>query len=248
MSKKINVTIWNEYRHEKEYDGVREIYPDGIHVAIRELLSESDDLVIRTATLDEPDCGLPDSVLDSTDVLIWWGHCAHHEVPDELAEKIRMRVYLGMGFIALHSAHMSKPFLSIIGTTGCLRWGRNVTEVVWNIMPQHPIAAGIPDHFTLPAEEIYAEPFQIPAPDELVFLGWFDDGYVFRSGACFNRGAGRIFYFQPGHETYPTYHNPVIGRILRNAVHWAAPGDFGYPVVNDCPMLAAGKITELEKE
>jgi trehalose utilization protein len=245
MANKIRVTVWNEFRHEKTAEVVKALYPDGMHAVIAKALRECDDVEVRLAALDDEANGLPDEVLNETDVLIWWGHVAHHEVPDELAEKIRRRVYVnGMGFIALHSAHLSKPFRAIVGTTGNLSWGNTIPEVVWNINPSHPIAAGIPDHFCLKAEEVYAEPFQIPAPDEIVFLSAYEGGCVFRSGNCWKRGAGKVFYFQPGHETVPTYYNENVQRVLKNAVHWAAPADFGYEVKDDCPYIADAAFFE----
>lgn len=183
MANKIRVTIWNEYRHEKSEESVAKIYPKGIHGAIADFLSVNDDMEITLAALDDPDQGLPDEVLNNTDVLLWWGHLSHGEVDDALVERIRQRVYVnGMGFIALHSAHHSKPFRAIVGTTGNLLWGDNQKEIIWNIMPSHPIAAGIPMHFELPEEELYAEPFQIPQPNAHIFEGWYEHGYVFRSG------------------------------------------------------------------
>ena len=194
MAKTINVTIWNEYRHEKSDENVAKLYPNGLHAAIGEFLSKNDDMKITLAALDDPDQGLPDEVLNNTDVLLWWGHMNHGEVKDDLVERIRQRVYVGgMGFIALHSAHHSKPFRAIVGTTGNLLWGDNQKEIIWNIMPSHPIAAGIPAHFELPEEELYAEPFQIPQPDAHIFEGWYEHGYVFRTGCTFLRGAGRVF-------------------------------------------------------
>lgn len=234
MNKKINVTIWNEYRHEKSEPRIAEIYPEGLHGLIAKFLGEldiNDELNIRTATLDDPDHGLPDEVLNDTDVLLWWGHIAHGEVPDELVEKIRQRVYSeGMGFIALHSGHHSKVFKAIIGTTGNLLWSDNQHEVLWNVNPAHPIAAGIGEYIDLTdGEEMYGEPFAIPQPDELVFMGWFEHGYVFRSGCCWTKGRGHVFYFQPGHEECRSYYNPDIQRIIYNAVKWAKPNDFGCP-------------------
>lgn len=230
----INVTIWNEFRHEKEHEAVREIYPNGIHVAIGEALKPCEDLVIRYATLDDPDQGLPDEVLNTTDVLMWWGHMHHGDVKDELVAKIRDRVYNGMGFIALHSAHDSKPFHEIVGTNGVLQWGDDRHEVIWNINPTHPIAAGIPAHFSLPLEELYAEPFRIPKPDDLIFVGWYEGGYVFRSGCTFTRGVGKVVYLQPGHEMCRSFYDENVIRILQNAVHWAAPAEFGSPVESRC--------------
>ena len=238
MANKIRVTVWNEYRHEKTEDCVRAIYPQGIQAAIKAFLDKNEDLEVRTATLDDPEQGLPDDVLNATDVLLWWGHMYHGEVRDELVAKIRRRVYVdGMGFIALHSAHHSKPFRTLVGATGNLLWGDNQKEIVWNIMPSHPIAAGVPQHFTLPEEELYAEPFQIPRPDAHIFEGWYEHGYVFRTGVTFLRGAGKIFYFQPGHETCPTYYDPNVQRIITNAVYWAKPADFGYKVDPGAPWV-----------
>ena len=240
MAKTINVTIWNEYRHEKSDENVAKLYPNGLHAAIGEFLSKNDDMKITLAALDDPDQGLPDEVLNNTDVLLWWGHMNHGEVKDDLVERIRQRVYVGgMGFIALHSAHHSKPFRAIVGTTGNLLWGDNQKEIIWNIMPSHPIAAGIPAHFELPEEELYAEPFQIPQPDAHIFEGWYEHGYVFRTGCTFLRGAGRVFYFQPGHETCPSFYDANVQRIITNGVRWAAPNDFGYEIESGCPYGTA---------
>ena len=242
---KIKVTIWNEYRHEKKNPKVAELYPNGIHGKIAEFLGDCDDIETTLAALDDPDQGLPDEVLNNTDVLIWWGHMHHGEVNDELVEKIRQRVYTGkMGFIALHSGHKSKPFMRIVGTNGNLSWGRNQKEIIWNLLPSSPIAAGIPDHFIIEEEELYSEPFYIPQPDALVFGSWFEDGNILRSGACFVRGAGRIFYFQPGHETCPSYHNPYVQRIIKNAIRWAVPNEIGYQLEDTCPHINGIKIID----
>ena len=233
---KIRVTIWNEFRHEKTKEKVKAIYPDGLHATIKAFLDKNDDLEVRLAALDDPDQGLPDDVLENTDVLLGWGHMAHGEVNDELVTRIQRRVYMGkMGFIALHSAHHSKPFRAIVGTMGNLTWGRNQREIMWNMLPTHPIAAGIPDKFFIESEELYAEPFFVPQPTELIFGGWYEDGYIFRSGMTYLRDAGRIFYFQPGHETCPSFHNPYVLRIIKNAVHWVAPTAPGYEYKDHCP-------------
>lgn len=245
MSKQINVVIWNEFRHEKRDPAVAQIYPDGIHACIRDFLKEDDNLNITLAALDDPDQGISDELLNKTDVLFWWGHMAHGEVDDKLVEKIRNRVYAGkMGLIVLHSGHHSKVFRSIVGATGNLSWGRNQKEVVWNLMPQHPIAAGIPDHFILKSEELYAEPFYIPQPDQLVFGGWYEDGHIFRSGCCFFRGVGKIFYFQPGHEYCRSFYNPYVQRIIRNAVEWVKPADVGYEIPAGAPQITKKIVDE----
>ena len=222
----MRVVVWNEYLAEREDGVARGVYPEGIHGAVAGALSESlgDDATVETATLDEPSCGLPPSVLESTDVLLWWGHLAHDRVPDELAERIVARVLGGMGLLVLHSGHLSKPFRRLMGTTCHLRWREaDDRELVWTLAPAHPIATGVPPVIVLPRQEVYSEPFDIPVPDELVFVSSFTGGEVFRSGCCFARGRGRIFFFSPGHETHPVYHDADVRRVLANAVRWAAP-------------------------
>lgn len=219
----INVTVWNEYYHEKHNDCVKNIYPNGMHTVIADFL-KCDDINVRTATLDDPECGLSEDVLKNTDVLIWWGHVQHHLVPDEIAERVQNEVLKGMGFIALHSAHHSKPFRRLMGTSCNLSWREDGDlERIWTINTAHPIAQGIGRYFELPHVETYAEPFAIPEPDEVVFMGWYEGGELFRSGCTFHRENGRIFYFQPGHESFPTFYNENIQKIIRNAVYWCRP-------------------------
>ena len=245
--KKINVVIWNEFRHEKTKEDVKALYPNGLHAYIKSFLDANEDMEISLAALDDPDQGLPDERLETVDVLVWWGHMAHGEVKDELVRKIQSRVYAGkMGFVALHSGHHSKPFRAIVGTNGNLSWGRNQREIIWNMMPSHPIAAGIPDHFTLECEELYSEPFYIPQPDALVFGSWFEDGHIMRSGACFVRGAGKVFYFQPGHETCKSFYNQHVQRIIANGIRWAAPTEIGYEVPVGCPQIKTKTIDEFD--
>jgi trehalose utilization protein len=226
MAKKIRVTVWGEYRHEKQSPEIRKIYPQGMHEAIAAALRKLPDVEVRTATLDEPEHGIPADVLAKTDVLTWWGHMAHDEVKDAAAEQVQNRVVEGMGLIVLHSGHMSKPFIRLMGTTCMLRWREaNEKERLWVVEPGHPIVDGLPAYFELPHEEMYGERFDIPQPDATVFISWFAGGNVFRSGCTFTRGKGRIFYFRPGHETHPTYYDPLVQRVVANAVRWAAPGD-----------------------
>ena len=225
---KVRVTIWNEYRHEVLEERIAKVYPKGIHGAIAEMLGRHMDYEIRTATLAEPEHGLTQEVLDNTDVLIWWGHMAHNEVSDEVVERVCKRVLDGMGMIFLHSGHHSKPFRKLMGTTCNVKWRENdEKERLWIVDPSHPITAGLPEYIELPKEETYGERFDIPAPDELVFISWFSGGEVFRSGCCYRRGKGRIFYFRPGHEEYPTFYREDITRVLINAVEWTKP--FEYP-------------------
>ena len=220
----LKITVWNEYRHEKQDEEIRKVYPEGIHSAIAAYLNKFSEIEAITATLDEEEHGLTDEVLNNTDVLIWWGHMAHDEVKDAIVEKVQKRVLSGMGLIVLHSAHLSKIFTKLMGTSCTLKW-REVAESerLWVVEPGHPIAEGIGDYIDLPHEEMYGERFDIPAPDTLVFVGWFKGGEVFRSGCCYNRGYGKVFYFQPGHEAFPIYHNEEILKVLRNAVFWARP-------------------------
>jgi trehalose utilization protein len=217
------VTVWNEYRHEREHDVIADIYPDGIHGAIAAALAERG-YETQTATLDEPEHGLDEATLAATDVLLWWGHAAHDEVDDEIVDRVQERVLEGMGLLVLHSAHYSKIFKRLLGTSCSLKWREaGERERLWVTDPGHPIADGLDDAIELDEAEMYGEPFDIPQPDELVFTSWFEGGEVFRSGCCYRRGNGRIFYFRPGHESYPIYHTDEIQQVLANAVAWATP-------------------------
>lgn len=220
----IHVTVWNEYLHEVQFPEIAEIYPNGIHGCIAAFL-QKEGFDVRTATLRMSEHGLTAETLDSTDVLIWWGHMAHHEVSDEVVQRVHRRILEGMGLIVLHSGHASKIFKTICGThSEMLKWredGRR--EILWVVDPSHPIAGGLAEKIIIPSEEMYGEHFNIPAPDELVFISWFEGGEVFRSGCCYRRGKGKIFYFQPGHEAFPVYHQKEIQQVIANAVRWAAP-------------------------
>jgi len=248
--KAIRVTVWGEFRHEKKNEAVRKVYPDGMHKAIQAGLAKNADMSVRTATLDEPENGITDEVLAQTDVLTWWGHTAHGEVQDAVVDKIQKRVLEGMGLIVLHSAHFSKIFRRMLGTNCSLKW-REVGEKerLWVVEPSHPIAQGLGEYFELPHEEMYGERFDIPTPDKVVFVSWFEGGEVFRSGCCWERGFGRMFYFRPGHETYPTFFDANVQKVLTNAVRWAAPHFYGqHPCPNTKPLetihsvdTAAGK-------
>ena len=221
----MTVTVWGENLHEKQHEAVQNVYPNGMHNAIaeglRELLGATD--TVRTATLDQPEHGLTDEILNSTDVLTWWGHMGHDKVEDAIVEKVHKRVLEGMGLIVLHSGHYSKIFRKLMGTTCGLIWRDDDFERVWTVRPGHPITEGLPPVFTVPLTEMYGEFFDIPQPDELVFISSYGGGEVFRSGCCWNRGRGKVFYFSPGHETYPIYFQPEIRRVIANAAKWAAP-------------------------
>jgi len=243
MNTPINVTVWNEFRHEKKNEAVKKIYPDGMHAVIARALAAQADLRVRTATLDEPEHGLTEQVLSQTDVLTWWGHVAHGEVSDTVVERLQRRVLEGMGLIVLHSGHNSKIFHRLMGTNCSIKWREEAEkERLWNIEPGHPITEGIGEYIELPNTEMYGERFDIPTPDKLIFISWFEGGEVFRSGCCWERGHGRVFYFRPGHEAYPIYHNQQVQKVLVNAVRWAATGrrikDRGCPNVKPLEKLA----------
>ncbi|HBC85588.1 MAG TPA: trehalose utilization protein ThuA [Lentisphaeria bacterium] len=233
MSAKIRVTVWNEFRHEKKNEAVKKIYPNGMHVVIADALKKAGGFDVKTATLDEPEHGLTDEVLNNTDVMFWWGHVAHGDVRDDIVKKVQKRVLEGMGIVILHSGHFSKIFKTLMGTNCSLKWREAAEkERLWNIAPNHPITEGIGDFIELPNTEMYGERFDIPTPDDIIFISWFEGGEVFRSGVTFNRGHGKVFYFRPGHETYPIYHNPQIIKVLCNAAKWGAPRSF---IKDSCP-------------
>jgi len=253
------VTVWNEYWHENPQrhadvkarlanygfsgerlenatEGVHKVYPNGMHTVIAERL-RGQGFAVRTATQDEPEHGLTEDVLDQTDVLTWWGHTAHDEVRDEIVDRVQERVLHGMGLIVLHSGHLSKIFRRLMGTGCMLKWREaDEKERIWVVDPPHPICDGLPEYIEIPEAEMYGEHFDIPAPDNLVFISWFEGGEVFRSGCCYQRGQGKIFYFRPGHETYPMYYRDDIRKVIANAINWAKP------VAN--PPMVRGNIPE----
>ena len=247
MKSPIRITIWNEFVHERDNELVKSIYPNGIHEAIREGLQELDTenaLEIRTATLDQPEHGLTEEVLAKTDVLYWWGHMAHAKVDDAIVERVAAKVHEGMGLIVLHSGHFSKIFKRLMGTPCALKWREaGERERLWVINPAHPIAEGLSECIELPNTEMYGEPFSIPEPEEQVFISWFEGGEVFRSGNCWRRGQGRIFYFRPGHETYPIFENADIKRVLFNAAKWAAPTQ-RWSTITKAPNVPVEKARE----
>ena len=220
----VRVTVWGENRHEQSEPEVAARYPRGMHGAVAEGIEENlgDGALVRTATLDEPEHGLSEEVLAATDVLTWWGHAAHDEVSDEVVERVHRHVLEGMGLVVLHSGHWSKVFVKLMGTTCTLRWrSERDRELVWTVDPTHPIAQGVPHPIVIDQQEMYGEFFDIPAPDELVFISSFSGGEVFRSGCTFRRGHGRIFYFSPGDQDFPVYHHPDVRRVIANGVRWA---------------------------
>ena len=242
----IRVTIFNEFVQErlgrhtfdfigewseetrikmtKRADEIAEAHEGGaIHDTLKKIVEETGDVCVKhIGSVDMPECGLTEEVLEDTDVLLWWSHIAQEQVPYEVALRVRDHVQKGMGVIFLHSAHMCRPMQLLLGTSCTLRWREGDKERLWCANPTHPIAKGVPECIYLEEEEMYGEYFDIPKPDELIFIGGFEGGEVFRSGCVWNRGYGKVFYFQPGHETYRSYFNPDIRRIIQNGVHYVA--------------------------
>jgi trehalose utilization protein len=238
----IRALVWNENRHEQTSQLVQKLYPKGIHGEIASALSAAGDIAVDTATLEQPDHGLTVEALARTDVLLWWGHAAHGAVEDRIVERVQQRVWEGMGLIVLHSGHFSKIFKRLMGTPCSLSWREaGELERIWVINRNHPIAAGLPPFFEIQPEEMYGEPFTVPEPLETVFVSWFEGGEVFRSGLTYQRGAGRIFYFRPGHEAYPTYHDPNVRQVLVNAVRWAHNAAAPWKDVSEAPNTPADK-------
>ena len=232
----LRVTVWNEFVHERRDPSVGKLYPDGMHAPIAEGIQRElgDAVDVRCATLDEPQHGLTPEVLAATDVLTWWGHGAHDRVADEVVDRVHARVLEGMGILILHSGHYSKIFKKLMGTTCALRWRQDPggeRELIWTVNPGHPIAAGLPQPIVIEHQEMYGEFFDVPPPEALVFISSFAGGEVFRSGLCYTRGAGRLFYFGPGDQEFPVYHQPEVQRVIANAVRWCAGDSRG----NDLP-------------
>ncbi len=241
----IRALVWGENIHEQKNKVVAELYPDGMHNQIAKLLGEDGAIETATATLQDPEHGLTEKALDETDVLLWWGHADHAAVDDAIVERVAQRVWEGMGLILLHSAHFSKIFKRLMGTPCALKWREaGERERLWVVNPRHPIAEGLGEYFELENEEMYGEPFSVPEPLETVFISWFQGGEVFRSGLTYRRGAGNIFYFRPGHETYPTYFDETVGKVLRNAVKWAHSPQARLTTVTDAPNVPVDKALE----
>ena len=222
------------------------VYPHDINGAIAEGLAGLEGWEVVTANLSDPEQGLPDSLLNRADVLIWWGHKKHGEVKDALVQKIVNRVKEdGMGFIALHSAHFAKPNIALMSIARTKQelldavtpkghvaaWGAYVNDCtdlkVTTLATEHPIAKGVPPDFNLAYTERYNNPYAVPTPEQVIFDGVYtkkDGGKVpSQLGFVWTIGKGRMFYFQVGHETCPVYFDPAIRKIIGNAVAWATP-------------------------
>ena len=238
MSHALRVTVWNEYRHERNPNhAASRVYPEGMHAPLASALAQAG-MQVRVATLDDPEHGLSEADLAETDVLTWWGHAHHGAVADAVVDRVQARVLDGMGLLALHSTQGAKIFRRLLGTSGNLKWRESgEKERIWIVDRSHPVADGLPEQFVIPHEEMYGEPFDVPPPDDLVMISWFPGGEVFRSGCGYRRGRGKLFYFRPGHETYPTYFDPTVLQVIVNAVRWLAPGRGPAPIYHNRPPL-----------
>ncbi|HBS17856.1 MAG TPA: trehalose utilization protein ThuA [Halomonas sp.] len=234
----LRITVWGENVHEQTNEVVARIYPTGMHQCIADGLNESEALSATAVTLQDSEQGLSEETLENTDVLLWWGHAAHGDVLEETVDRVQKRVLQGMGLIVLHSGHYSKIFKRLMGTTCSLKWREaGERERLWVVNPGHPIVQGLGDYIELPHTEMYGEPFAVPNPDEVIFISAFEGGEVFRSGLTYKRGNGKVFYFRPGHETYPIYYDEQVKRVLKNAVVWAQPE--GSRWIDSCPNVPA---------
>ncbi|MDA1191131.1 MAG: ThuA domain-containing protein [Candidatus Poribacteria bacterium] len=200
------------------------VYPDGIDGAVADALKEIG-VEVKTAKMDDPEHGLSEEVLAETDVLFWWSHIRNGDLSEDVNARVVKHVLArGMGFVPIHSALFAKPFQTILGCTGNIGgWDHNqAPENVYVIDQNHPIAEGLGAKFVLPETEMYVEPFDVPPPDELIFISSFSRGEVFRSGMTWYRGRGRIFYFRPGHETYKVLFEEPCRKVFQNAARWGA--------------------------
>jgi trehalose utilization protein len=219
----IRVTIWNEFIQDKHDKNVLKHYPNGIHEHFAQYLRQFPDLSIKCAWMEQSQNGLSMDILAGTDVLLWWSHQKNEFVEDITVSRVIERVQNGMGIIFLHSSHLAKTFKHLLGTSKQQPWrNKGELEKIWTALPTHPIATNIPISFELKKEEMYGEPFDIPPPDDVVFISGFKDGSIFRTGVTWTRGKGRVFYFRPGHETYPSYHNSYVLQIILNAIRWCS--------------------------
>lgn len=241
----VRVLVWDE----APAHAPKSVYPKSLNGAIADGLNEmgAGKIVATTANLDDPHQGITDEVLANTDVVIWWGHARHGEVTDETAAKVVKAVHNGTGFIALHSAHYSKTFKGVLNCTGHLKGGWRETEnpadteEIRVCAPKHPICQGVSD-FTLPAEEMYGAPFDVPPALVVLFQSYFPLGSEYfpsfavtvgegidpkftsgpGGGKGQGEGKGRVFYFRPGHETYPSYFDKNVRQVIHNGVLWCA--------------------------
>jgi trehalose utilization protein len=223
----LTVTIFNEYVTQKEQPDAMEVYPDGIHPVLVDVVERAGHDT-RVALFSDSEHGLTKDVVAETDVLVYWSHARNEEFEDRVVDRVQDAVLDGMGLVMLHSARRSKLFMRLMGTDCNVRGYRDAdeTERVWVVDPAHPVVDGLESEFIeLPESQLVAEPFEIPTPIETPLISWIEGGEVFRSGCTFKRGRGKVFFFGPGHETQPVYHMNEVQTVLQNAVEWAKPID-----------------------
>ncbi|MCI8623421.1 MAG: trehalose utilization protein ThuA [Provencibacterium sp.] len=239
----IRVTVWNEFYDDPRHPAIQELYPGGVQEYLASVLREEPDMAVTARHFYEDDaCGLSDEVLDSTDVLLVYGHILRDNVPEDRVKKLIERVVKeGMGVIFLHSALWMNLFQRLVGPGAyCGYRELGERERVWVVNRNHPIAAGLPSSFVIPHTEVYSEPAGFPDPDELVFISWYQGGEAARSGMVWRRGAGRIFYFSPGHAWYNAMQIPEYHTVIKNAVRWAVPPS------SPPPLNRSAELTPLE--
>jgi trehalose utilization protein len=201
----------------------RAVYPNDVDGAVADHLAKSPGVDVRRARLADPSAGLADEALDATDVLIWWGHLRHDEVPGARAEAVVKRVRAGkLGLIALHSSCASKPFKALMGMScepgGWREDGR--PEHVKVVAPDHPIARGVVP-FTIPRSDMFAEPFEVPNPEAVVLVSSWDRGESVRSGLTWTIDKGRVVFLRTGHDAFPVLFHPSVRQVLANSTLWA---------------------------
>lgn len=274
-AKRVRVVVWDERQPSQ-----KEAYENFLGNAIADFLRGEDGLAVQSVTIDDPEQGISQAVLDNCDVLIWWGHKRQSEILPEAGKRIVERISSGkLHLIALHSAHWSTPFVEAMNeitrrrtvATGTAKSdityvpppkqytvprydtrltpftiarkfpdGRQNLEVhlpyccfpayrndgkpshVKILQKGHPITKGIPHEFQISRTEMYDEPFHVPEPDDVILEERWATGEWFRSGMLWRLGKGIVFYFRPGHETFPVYKEQFPLKILSNAVRWAA--------------------------
>ncbi len=215
---KVRVLLWSEQTEP------RELYPTGISGALAEHLNQQKGFEAKTAQLTDAESGLPEAALAQTDVLVWFGHKKHGEVPDEIVDRVVKHIReRGMGFVGLHSTHFSKVLKKALGATGAWSSYKKLgqPEQMWVVSPKHPIAKGVTD-FAIPKEEIYTEPFEVPEPEAVIVEGTWPSGHRNREVMVWTLDKGRFVYIRAGHEEYPIYFMPPMQTLVRNSILWAA--------------------------
>lgn len=222
----LRVTVWSEGLDPVNEPRAAAVYPDDINTVIGGFLGQNEDMEITLHNLTEPENGLTRETVDHTDVLVWWGHMYHSRVSDAVSDRVTEAVLNGMGLLLLHSSMGAKPARALLGKSSNSGKYREIgeKEKIWIVDRSHPIVEGLSkEYIELNETEMYGEPYGMPEPDNIVFISWFEGGEVLRSGVSWHKGAGKIFYFAPGHEEYPIYYNPEIQKVITNSVRWLRP-------------------------